>query len=216
MIDREEAVSIWSRNLKRVIKGSDFDQKNLADLISKSQNTLTSYVQGKSVPDVVTAYQLAQQLGTSIEALMSYEELAERLPVKTTAVPIYDVTLGAGEYSGTAENALIVGHMNFADVWLRHIGVEPDLAFLAQVLGQSMTKLMNDGDLVLGEKVPTLDRHGIYAVWLDGDLLVKHVQRDGQTIRLLSENEKYPPIEVREPERFRIEGRVVRRVTGVD
>ncbi len=143
------------------------------------------------------------------EAPADYEALT-----RTVDVPIYDAALSAGP--GAEPSDRIVGYGTFLERWLREVaGIDPARAFLAEVRGYSMVKLFHDRDLVLGQRVEAFERRGIYAVEWGGDVLVKHVEREGHTVRLVSENRAFAPIEVG-PDRaadLRVIGEVRRKVT---
>lgn len=75
-----------------------------------------------------------------------------------------------------------------------------------------MEDLLEDGDLVLCERLEEIRYEDIYACRLNGELKVKHVHKSNGTITLRSENDRYPDIEVTATDDFGVLGRVVRRV----
>jgi len=85
-------------------------------------------------------------------------------------------------------------YIAFKHEWLRSVfGVEPEDLSLEVAIGESMQPTIHDGDLLL---IDTSDRHfrnfGIYVMEIEGERLVKRVQRklDG-TLLLISDNEIY-------------------------
>ena len=134
-----------------------------------------------------------------------------------TIVPVYSDVLSAGA-GADAASAEIVGTMGFMTTWLRQEArIDPSRAFVAMVRGDSMIDVLFDGDLVLGERVSEIDHHGIFVLRRWNDIHVKHVQKDGRYVRLISHNPIYPPIELEAPseEELTIVGRVVRRIVRI-
>ncbi|WP_408646183.1 S24 family peptidase [Tritonibacter horizontis] len=97
--------------------------------------------------------------------------------------------------------------------WLSKRGLKPDTLSVISVRGDSMEPDLNDGDLVLIDLGNTeLSDGKIYAVQYSGNLFVKRIQYvPGDTVRLVSRNAQYSPIEIKTPEAdgVRVVGRVV-------
>lgn len=127
-------------------------------------------------------------------------------------VPIYAARLGAGE-AGAGEDR-IVAYGTFLEEWLRNVAhINPSRAFICEVRGRSMEDLLQDQDLVLGERKEVVDRQeDIYALQLNGDLYVKYVLDHRDHYELRSENPAFGSREVTSEDQFRIIGRVVRRI----
>lgn len=139
------------------------------------------------------------------DAIVRYESKT------SVAVPIYSDRLGAG--TGDEPRDEIVSYGRFFEDWLRSaVGVQPDRAFVAPVRGRSMENLLMDGDLVLCEHVEEINYEDIYACRLNNELKIKHVHRNGSTIVLRPENDKYPTVEVGAGDDFAAVGRVKRRI----
>ncbi|WP_053074378.1 XRE family transcriptional regulator [Chromobacterium sp. LK1] len=81
------------------------------------------------------------------------------------------------------------------------------------VAGDAMAGVLNDGDLVLINRAETQPGSGLYALELDGEVVVRRAQRlPGGKLGLSSANEAYPPFEVdlaAPPGDFSVLGRVV-------
>ena len=76
-----------------------------------------------------------------------------------------------------------------------------------------MEDLLEDRDLVLGERKEVVDRQeDIYALELNGHLYVKYVVDLNDRFELRSENPAFGTREVTADDKFRIIGRVVRRI----
>jgi len=94
--------------------------------------------------------------------------------------------------------------------------------YLLPVYGNSMTPTIPENAIVLvvDYKVEGILREGsIYVVKYDGEEFIKRVFKDpvNQKVKLISDNEEYPPIEVsgEDSNRFKILGRVVGYIAGV-
>ncbi|UGA40799.1 S24 family peptidase [Chromobacterium haemolyticum] len=63
--------------------------------------------------------------------------------------------------------------------------------------GDAMDGVLNDGDLALINRAETQPGSGLYALELDGEVVVRRAQRlPGGKLGLSSANEAYPPFEV--------------------
>lgn len=132
-----------------------------------------------------------------------------------TFAPVYGAPLGAGS-AGNAAMVKARGYMAWEKKWLRREArIEPNKAFVAQVYGQSMEDLLQNGDLVLGEFQDIVDHDGIYAVRVGDQLLIKHAVRSRHRLTLVSENEVYGTREITEQDDFNVIGRIVARVGGL-
>ncbi len=89
----------------------------------------------------------------------------------------------------------------------RHLIKHPAATFYVRVTGDSMTGAgIHSGDLLIVDRsLEPSDGHVVVAV-LDGDLTVKRLQKRNGSLRLLSENPNYQPIEVTEQQTIEIWG----------
>jgi hypothetical protein len=159
---------------------------------------------------------LAQFLGVAEAELGAPEDLSymaapgdagdwigvPRLPLGASAGP------GALALSGRAEE-MPFDSLRFSARWLRELGLEARMLSAIAVTGDSMEPLLRDGDEILVDRTPRPLRDGIHVVRLDDTLLVKRVQAvPAGRLRLISENDAYPPLEVAGQE-VEVIGRVV-------
>ncbi|WP_204166550.1 XRE family transcriptional regulator [Tritonibacter mobilis] len=124
----------------------------------------------------------------------------------------YEVEASAGNGSEVASEDAAQSYA-FNRKWLGKRGLKPDTLSVISVRGDSMEPDLNDGDLVLIDLANTdLSDGKIYAVQYSGNLFVKRIQYvPGDTVRLVSRNAQYAPIEIKTPEAdgVRVVGRVV-------
>ena len=66
-------------------------------------------------------------------------------------IPRYDVFLAAGDGALNDQNTP-VEHLAFSKAWLKLMSVEPSMAALVSVKGESMQPTLFDGDLVLVDR----------------------------------------------------------------
>ncbi|TNJ40502.1 S24 family peptidase [Phaeobacter sp. B1627] len=127
-------------------------------------------------------------------------------------VPRFEVEASAGNGSEVPSEAGTQAYA-FNRKWLDKRGLKPNTLSVISVRGDSMEPDLNDGDLVLIDLANTDLADGkIYAVQYSGNLFVKRVQYiPGDTVRLVSRNAQYAPIEIKTPEAdgVRVVGRVV-------
>lgn len=108
-------------------------------------------------------------------------------------VPYYDVHASAGNGAVVHEEN-VVDHLVFKRDWVvRGMGLDPKALALIDVRGDSMSPNINDGDLILLDTRPQARMtEGIYAINLDGGLLVKRLRlRLSGAIDVISDNERY-------------------------
>lgn len=93
----------------------------------------------------------------------------------------------------TIEEEPILDYLAFRRAWLRERGLHPARCALISVRGDSMEPTLHPGDVVLLDLADLYIRSdGLYALRLDGGLLVKRLQRlaDG-VISVISDNAAY-------------------------
>jgi len=124
----------------------------------------------------------------------------------------YDVSASAGPgLDVLTENELMP--IPFPVEWLSQNGLAAEQAAIIHVTGDSMSPVLNDGDLVL---IDTQVEHVIsgkcYVIRIDNELLVKYLQNlPGNEIQISSENHKaYPPFTAAVDDMgFQVIGRVI-------
>ena len=111
------------------------------------------------------------------------------------SIPAYLEVRPSAGHGAVATSDRPTSFMAFNRRWLRDIGVNPIFASILIAEGDSMFPTIPNGSPMLVDTSQTEIRHGcIYAFDLDGDLMVKRIERlpDG-TIDLISDNkERYP------------------------
>lgn len=132
----------------------------------------------------------------------------------TVKIPVHDVQVAAGAGKIADRLPPPLYHWSFSREWmeanLRGVGQ----LVMVEVSGSSQEPELSDGDIVAVDLDQSRLREGLYVVRLDDLLVIKHIQVDGRTVRLMSRNPLYDPVEIdlHEPgieERFEVVGRAV-------
>ena len=87
-----------------------------------------------------------------------------------------------------------------------------DDLFALQVKGDSMIDAMvGEGDIVVMQRQPEWSNGDMVAVWLKDkeETTLKHIYRDGNTVRLQPANPTMQPIYVENPENLEVQGKVM-------
>lgn len=133
----------------------------------------------------------------------------------TVEVQRYDVGASAGRRRrGFLEDGRVVERMVFSEEWVRRVlRRNPDNLAVIEAWGDSMAPTIGDGDVLMLDIQPDGLKTGrIYVVEVDGELLVKRIQRrmTGQVV-VLSDNAAYAPEELsrEDVQQLRVIGEVV-------
>lgn len=214
--------SCISERLRQVRKGLGLTQSDMAEKVGKSQQSWANYESGRNEPPFKVLQDLIVESDVNPDWLMTGTgekgDIVKRDDIldRCIQVPMLGTYFGAGAGGGDDEGLtglLLAG--DYLRDWMRQeAGVDPQKAFLGEVRGRSMEDWAHDGDLVIGERVEAITYEDIYAVDLDGELLIKHCIRRPDAVILRSENRMYDDIEVTASDAFRVIGRVARRIVA--
>lgn len=205
----------FTTNIEYFIAKSGLQQKEVAAALNIAPTTFNTWCVGKILPTLPKLQKIAEYFGIQVEDLIqpmserkaTYPSRLSPLPVgRQGKLPIYGtVSAGLGEYVD-GENDIL--------------GWEPvdgkfatDEHFYLRVKGDSMSPKIEDGDLVLVRKQPSVDSGDIGVFLVDGDEgFVKRVKYDTDYIVLLSLNPLYEPITFigEDVLRVRVVGKVLR------
>jgi len=128
-------------------------------------------------------------------------------------VPRYDVRAAAGG-GAVIHSEQIVDYLAFKADWVRStLRLNPSWLLLIEAVGDSMEDTISDGDLLLvNTHEPRIKENAIYAISVNGSLLVKRIQLklDG-TLVVKSDNPRYDPevVPPNEADQLRVIGQVV-------
>lgn len=207
-----EAIAARLRPLAQ--KGGRLDLQGLAEATGLPYPTLQKVMAGKVMPQAETLAVLARHFGRSIEWVLTGEETnpAYGQPAgEIVRIPIVEVEAAAGFGRQAPPDPTIVDGI-VMPVWLaRSMGSVEHLKIVV-VRGESQEPDLSDGDLVMYDGSQLYRAPGMYVVVLDGDLVVKRLQRTPEGVTILSRHPEYDPIDVpaaEVDERLRVLGKVV-------
>lgn len=134
-------------------------------------------------------------------------------PTEFVFVPRYAAKASAGHGSDTQDCGKHLFSMAFRRYWIQHyLRAEPRNLAVISVNGDSMEGVLNDRDVILIDMADTAPTGGLYVVRVDGDLIVKRLQKlPGGRLLLLSANPAYKEVEIDPVQTadFAVIGRVV-------
>lgn len=119
-------------------------------------------------------------------------------PADEVRLPVMSIEASAGNGAAVLKEE-IAEYMSLSRTLVRSLGLSPGESFVIPARGESMEPLLKGGEPLI---CSSAERHlkagdGIYVIRLEGDILVKHVQRlPGGKLRIASENKNYAPFEV--------------------
>lgn len=150
--------------------------------------------------------------GGVAEEAADYKKTAE-IRNEYIYVPKYDVRASAG-HGSVIHSELVVDHLAFKRDWVKsRLGADPRALALITAVGDSMEPTIQENDLLLvNTRVDQVKDGCIYCINIQGDLVVKRVQRmlDGVLV-IKSDNPGYQAITVSGDQAASLEivGRVV-------
>lgn len=119
-------------------------------------------------------------------------------------LPFLDTLLSCGFPSPADDYQLELVDLN--RLMLRH----PDASYLARASGQSMVGAgINDGDVLAVDRSMEAQHGDIVVACIEGEYMVKRLEKRVNSVALVAENPAYPPLVVRDAEDLRIWGVVV-------
>lgn len=205
----------FSERLSHAIKGES--EHSFAKRAGISGTVLRKYISGDSLPGLDNLVKISDTLGVSVEWLATGARSvstntfrdAEQAPLQRgesnfTQIPVMNVLASAGHGSSPSETERVVGHIgvdpNFmAAVYTTYKVTLRDL-FSLPSFGDSMEPTIKPGEYLIGSRAEHHTRlgDGIYVIRLEGDILVKRLQRlPGNKLRVSSDNEAhYTPFEI--------------------
>jgi phage repressor protein C with HTH and peptisase S24 domain len=196
--------------LDALIRERREDYASLSRLLNRNPAYIQQFIK-RGVPkklDEEDRAKLARYFGVS-EALLGGREVeAEEL----ISVPVLDVQASAGP-GAFADSEHARARMRFDPSWLRGLNLDARQLSVIQVVGDSMSPTLDDGDDILvdrGDAAMNL-RDGIYVLRLDGVLNVKRlvVDRARRRVSVKSDNAAYTSWPTLDLAQLDVIGRVV-------
>ncbi|MCA8194136.1 S24 family peptidase [Burkholderia vietnamiensis] len=197
-----------------------------------SQTGLNRIAQG-GFPTLPVLVQIAETAGVSVDwlatgrgdgldtkasassnALQAVDTLGNSVDVSEFVfIPRYNVKAAAGHGQAVTDEAPTYT-MAFRRYWIEnYLHANPTDLSVLSVRGDSQQGVLNDRDVILIDRSQTSGSAGLYVLRIDGEIIVKTLQRlPGGILEVSSANPAYKPFEVnmeKPPADFAIIGRVV-------
>jgi phage repressor protein C with HTH and peptisase S24 domain len=196
--------------LDALIRERREDYASLSRLLNRNPAYIQQFIK-RGVPkklDEEDRAKLARYFGVSEAMLGGRDGEGEDL----ISVPVLDVQASAGP-GAFAVDERPHARMRFDPSWLRGLNLDPRQLSVIQVVGDSMSPTLDDGDDILvdrGDAGPSL-RDGIYVLRLEGVLNVKRliVDRARRRVSVKSDNPAYTSWPTLDLSRLDVIGRVV-------
>lgn len=185
-----------------------------------SYSKLHNYLSGVSLPTLDSLIALSEATGASVEWLATGKQTETSTQTNTginwndeyALIPGYRVQVSAGNGTLAPEFEEPCRYLAFRRRWLKWRGFSEKDLVVAWCNGDSMEPVIynNDTLVVHTGMIKPVDG-GIYVLRNDDQLWVKRIQSLPNAWMLLSDNPRYPPIEVPKDEQhnFQIVGKVV-------
>ena len=187
-----------SKRLRHALDINEMKQQELADKSGVSKNSISQYLNKRSIPSNINAGKMAKALGVNPMWLMGYDvpmikENSDSdagfdniYPIELHRIPVLG-SVACGEpilMSEERENYIMSG-----------MDIKADFCLIAN--GDSMINArIMDGDVVFIRRQPVVENGEIAAVAIDDEATLKRFYRDGNTgtITLVAENPAYAPM----------------------
>lgn len=195
----EKARQIFSENLRKALAKNGKTQADLVSHLNVTKGAVSQWVNGRSSPSAETAIKIAEYLNIKLSDLTDEKPEGNAEIPSQTQVPLF-ASVSAG-FGSTREEA--IGSFPVTN------GGKDVIAVL--VSGDSMSPTIADGDTIIVKRQTSVDYGDIAVVRVDEEHFVKKVEYTPEYIRLVSLNEKYPPIVLtgKDVLRCSVEGKVI-------
>lgn len=227
----------FSIRLNQAMLAKNLSLRDLSEKTGINYEMIRRYSKGQAKPRNDKMKLLAQCLGVPItwldygegemlSAKAQVDELVASMPNGITYdeiepwreqvwVNFYDVSFCCGSGRGYPEFEPLKKTLPFDQSFFKYRNLDPKYFKIIYAKGDSMAHYIQEGDAVGIDVSDTEPREGeVYALFWDGDLLIKRIYKEGGgVLRLASDNPAYPAKIVNETngESLIIIGRVVYR-----
>lgn len=142
---------------------------------------------------MLTNRQQVDELVASLPSGITHEQIEPWRIDNQIFIEFYDVRFCCGNGSAQPEFEALKKTLPFDISFFRRRGIIPDNLKMIYATGDSMSNYINEGDAVgidIGDVTPKDGE--VYALFLDGDLMIKRIFKEaGGVVRLSSDNKQY-------------------------
>lgn len=181
-----------SENLKKARKDAGLSQNEMAEKLGLNARTYGSYERGERDISTALLLNICKVLNVSSDTLLDNDLKSS---IKSNAEPIYD-----NVYPRPIFDSVSAGFGAYADSHI--VGYQPvyisnphdiDSTICIRVTGESMYPKIEDGDMIVVRKQPSVDNGSIGVVLIGDEAVVKKITIGKNTLTLESINPLYPP-----------------------
>lgn len=203
-----------SAAIKRIRKEKGLSQRQLAELIGVTEQTISNYESGRRSVELEKLEDLADALNVSVETFISSDERnsalkaangPDTLPKGITPIsqmPHHYVPLIGSVAAGTPIFA--------EQCYDCYVDAPRKADFALTVEGDSMVPTLCNGDTIYIHQQDVVEEGEIGVVLIDDSACVKHIYHHPEGLMLISDNPAYPPriVKVAEHEYVKVLGKV--------
>ena len=196
-----EAEIFWEKVNQRLTE-LEKTKEWLCDKVCLNYGSLRNRIHLGRMPGFDDAMKILKALDFTMEGFEAYPGIAKN---DVLNLPVYEQAFSAGKGQYVPDDAEI----------LEYVAVPKDLKAYsrnlraAYVRGDSMEPTLSDGDRIIFDDLGYDGQDGIYAILYNGAGFVKRLQRTKNTLRIISDNKIYPPMEeAGQSENFMVIGKV--------
>lgn len=211
-------LDFWQR-VKYLLKDNNINQQDIADALNMRADSFSKWIQKDRLPDAEETYKIAEALGVSVEYLVTGNEAhringLDKIPMNGSndiaLIEMYRVEAAAGTGREVAE------YYDVTQIPVLDRFIYPYKASQVKgvvVKGDSMSGIQichNDIVLFVPEE---REGDGVFVISINNKVLVKRLEFNPaeHCVRVISENEKYAPIVIKETDGdiLTVNGRVI-------
>ena len=174
------------KNLKLLRKKSGLSQRDFAEIIHASQNTVSQWESGKREPSYAIAREIANYFNVSVDYLLGIEEKTAPSSMRKKGIKI--PVLGRVQ-AGIPVEAIeeILGYEEITE----EMASQGEF-FALKIRGDSMLPRMVEGDVIIVRKQSNVDSGDIAVVLVNGnDATVKKIRKTESGIELVPLNPSF-------------------------
>jgi len=189
--------SVFMQRMKETMQEKGIRQTDLVEKTGIDKGALSSYMNGRYMPNAEKVAKIAKALGVSVDYLLGKEEAQTERPPKIHEVSVLG-KVAAGVPISAQED--IIG-----SIWT------DKECFALKVKGDSMSPRIMDGDIVLVKKQESAEDGDLVIAEIDGEATCKVLKRSHGSVMLVPFNAAFAPFVYtgQEAEDLRILGKVV-------
>ncbi len=191
--------TVFTERLARVMFTKDIKQAELVDKTGIDKGSMSSYVNGRYMPNAKNMAKIAKALGVSVEYLLGKEDISlakMSMPTMKEIPVIGKVAAGVP----IEEQEDIIGTV-----------VTDKNVFALRISGDSMSPRIMDGDIVLVHQQENANDGDIVIARVEGEVTCKVLKKNAYGVTLVPFNAAYAPFIYtgQQAEDLRILGKVV-------